>query len=102
MNVAVIQGCSSGIGLQFARLLLQNSGLKVAALTRKPSEAKEAILKGLDVDSSRLLPLEVDIKKEDSIQSAAESVRQKFGDGSLRLLINVSGIVSKSPLMLRV
>jgi NAD(P)-dependent dehydrogenase (short-subunit alcohol dehydrogenase family) len=95
-SVTVIQWSSQGIGLQFARLLLKNTNLKVAALSRRPTEARDAILSGLDVDKERLLPLEVDVKKEDSLQAAAQDVQNKFGKENLRLLINVSGIARSS------
>lgn len=44
--------------------------------------------------------LEVDVLKEDSIANAASEVSKKYGKDSLRMLINVSGIVSlSSPLL---
>jgi len=93
MSVAVIQGSSKGIGLQFARLLLNNTSLKVVAASRKPDEARKAILDGLDGKDDRLTTLELDVLREDSIANAAKQVSEKYGKNSMRLLINVSGIL---------
>jgi len=82
-----------GIGLQFARHLLHNTSLKVVATSRQPDEARKAILSGLDAKDDRLTTLELDVLKEDSIASAAQEVSNKYGKNSLRLLINVSGIL---------
>lgn len=46
------------------------------------------------LDSSRLTTIDIDIKKEDSIRSASEEVRKKFGDDSLRFLFNVAGVLT--------
>lgn len=87
-----------GIGLQISRLLLQNTGLKVVATSRKPEEARKAILDGLNKGEDRLTTLEVDCLKEDSIAEAAKAVKSKHGDHSLRLLLNISGVVCLSDL----
>lgn len=96
MSIAVVQGSSSGIGLNFARLLLTNTKLNVVATSRNPSEARKKILDGLDVPKDRLLTLEVDTAKEDSLAAAASETQKTFGKESLRLLLNVSGIVRLS------
>ena len=38
--------------------------------------------------------LELDAKHESTIQKAAEEVKKEYGERSLRLLINASGVVS--------
>lgn len=60
------------------------------------SHAKEAILSGQSGDTKdRLTTLDMDVCDEQAIEKAAHSVKEKFGK-DLRLLVNVSGIVSTS------
>ncbi|GAA5937723.1 SDR family oxidoreductase [Sporobolomyces koalae] len=94
MSVAVIQGAGGAIGSHFARHLLKNTNLSIVATSRDPSAAKRAILgDDLKIDDSRLKLLEVDAKHESTIEKAAAQVRKDFGDKSLRLLINASGVL---------
>ncbi|GAA5838202.1 hypothetical protein JCM5353_006039 [Sporobolomyces roseus] len=94
MSVAVIQGAGGSIGSHFARHLLKNTNLSIVATSRDPSAARRAIL-GEDskLDDSRLKVLELDAKHESTIQKAAEEVKKEFGNKSLRLLINASGVL---------
>ncbi|KAK0543403.1 hypothetical protein OC846_006129 [Tilletia horrida] len=109
-SVAVIQGSSQGIGLALTRAYLAKSSMHVVALSRNPSNARDAILStdpsksllhentqdfadALKSADDRLTTLEVDIKHEDSIKAASDEVKNKFGEDSLRLLFNISGIL---------
>ncbi|CEQ40050.1 SPOSA6832_01621 [Sporobolomyces salmonicolor] len=98
MSVAVIQGAGGALGSNFARHLLRQTNLSIVATSRDPSAAKRAILEGADgkLDESRLKLVEVDGKIEDTIKRAAREVEQEFGEKSLRLLINASGVGSPS------
>ncbi|CAO1626569.1 unnamed protein product [Sympodiomycopsis kandeliae] len=118
-NVAVIVGSSKGLGLHLARSYLARTDLHVVSLSRSPSQARKAILdtseasplstgvnggdkKGREHDAAslsgfdggRLTSLEVDAKQEDSIAQAASEVEKKFGQGSLKLLFNVAGVLT--------
>ncbi|KAL9934920.1 hypothetical protein V8E36_005996 [Tilletia maclaganii] len=111
-SVAVIQGSSQGIGLALTRAYLAKTSLHVVALSRNPSAARDAILATdpstsllhehtKDISDSlskdgvqdRLTTLEVDIKEEDSIKAARDEVAKKYGQDSLRLLFNISGVL---------
>lgn len=121
-SVAVIVGSSQGIGLQLARIYLSQTNLHVVALSRDADKAKKAILdtssmlpflavkdrnaghtsqdvfkeieKGDSaLDESRLMAISTDVKQEDSIASASEEVKKAFGKDSVRLLLNVAGLV---------
>lgn len=95
MSVALVNGASGGIGTQFVRHLLRGTQLAVVATSRKGADAKSELLKdGLDKHSDRLTCLEMDVTKEDSIAEAAKSFQNKHGKGSLRLMLNLPGIVS--------
>lgn len=118
-NVAVIVGSSKGIGLHLARAYLARTDLQIISLSRSPDSARKAILdtklssplstgarsddkklgqddasKLSSFDSGRLTNLEVDVRSEDSIAEAARSIKDKFGEGSLKLLLNVAGVLT--------
>lgn len=57
-------------------------------------KASEDASKMSGFDSSRLTNLELDATKEDSIAQAASEVSKKFGEGSLKLLFNVAGVLT--------
>ncbi len=94
-NVAVIAGSSQGIGLNLAKLYLSRTSLQVYALSRRPDEAKQAILDGISDDGtrSRLKTLHVDANAEDSVAEAARSIKSDHGESCLRLLFNVAGVL---------
>ena len=96
MSTAVIQGAGGSIGLAFARHLLSRTTLNIVATSRHPTQTKQHILDSVskDVDRDRLTVLEMDVTDERTIERAASDVRERFGDASLRLLLNVSGVVS--------
>lgn len=94
MSVALIQGGGGSLGSAFARHLLSTSRLNVVATSRDATLARRAILSGSDQFSDRLTVLEVDVKNENTIARAAKEVRERWGPASLRLLLNVSGVVS--------
>ncbi|EGF99775.1 uncharacterized protein MELLADRAFT_40089 [Melampsora larici-populina 98AG31] len=91
-NIAVIQGSSKGIGLSFARYILKNTDLKVVATSQNPKHAREAILANLKSADDRLTTVELDVRREETIEKAAGLVKDRFGR-QLRLLINVSGVL---------
>jgi NAD(P)-dependent dehydrogenase (short-subunit alcohol dehydrogenase family) len=88
-----------GIGLSLTRHLLKHTNLVVVATSRTPSEGRAQVLENLgDAPTlgKRLHNLELDVQHEESIAQAAGYVSKHFGK-NLRLLINVSGVVSLSP-----
>jgi hypothetical protein len=87
----------AGIGLGLARhILRQDPQLTVIATSRTPKETEAAILENQDDESSlskRLRVMELDVTKEDTIQSARQQVEDEFGKGNIKCLFNISGIV---------
>ncbi|KAK9896616.1 NAD(P)-binding protein [Cystobasidium minutum MCA 4210] len=97
-NVAVINGSSRGLGLAFSRYLLSNTSLNVVSTSsRDASKARKAILEDSSIKEEdvkdRLTTLDLDVTDERSIENAAKQVKERFGGGNLRLLINVAGIL---------
>jgi NAD(P)-dependent dehydrogenase (short-subunit alcohol dehydrogenase family) len=105
MSVAVIQGAGGSLGSHFARALLLRSNLNVVATSRDPAAARRTILEGGGkdggkIDEGRLKVLEVDVREEETVRKAAETVRKEYGEKSLRFLLNASGVVRFSPFLL--
>lgn len=96
MSYAFIQSCSSAVGAQLTRQLLQRTSLAVVGSSRNPEAAREALLAGGGIDGSRLTVLEVDTLEEGTIEKAARDVKERFGGNGLKVLINASGVVRRS------
>jgi NAD(P)-dependent dehydrogenase (short-subunit alcohol dehydrogenase family) len=84
MNTVLITGCSSGFGLETARLFHQN-GWRVIATMRE-------VRKSLLPDSDRILVLPLDITSAESISVATAQV------GPVDAIVNNAGIGAVGPL----
>lgn len=94
MNLAVITGVSSGIGLSTAKIFLQN-GFQVYGSVRKQEDA----------DSLRKLlgpgftPLQFDVTDHSAVDEAAREVERAAGTGGgISVLVNNAGIAINGPL----
>eukprot|EP00208_Stichococcus_sp_RCC1054_P001456 CAMPEP_0206141840 /NCGR_PEP_ID=MMETSP1473-20131121/14362_1 /ASSEMBLY_ACC=CAM_ASM_001109 /TAXON_ID=1461547 /ORGANISM="Stichococcus sp, Strain RCC1054" /LENGTH=297 /DNA_ID=CAMNT_0053536565 /DNA_START=261 /DNA_END=1154 /DNA_ORIENTATION=+ len=89
-RVALVTGASRGLGLEFARQLLQRPNQSVVAACRNPDEAQQ--LRGLAAEHPNNLSLvRLDVTDEASIQAAADEVSQRHKH--LDLLLNVAGVL---------
>lgn len=95
-STAVIQGAGGSLGTHFARHLLARSALNVVATSRNPKLTRKTILEVGGLDGDRLTVLHADVIEERSIEEAASQVKERFGPGSIKLLLNVSGVVSST------
>jgi NAD(P)-dependent dehydrogenase (short-subunit alcohol dehydrogenase family) len=84
-DVWYVTGCSSGFGLSTVQELLKQ-GYKVAATTRS---IPRLLSKLTDLPTDNLLPLEVDLTSESSIQSSISQTISKFGQ--LDVVVNNAG-----------
>lgn len=98
MSVALVQGGGGSIGSNFARHLLARTSLNIVATSRDVKASRGTILAGMEKYEDRLTVLELDARDEATIESAAAIVKERFGGASLRLLLNVSGVVSIRPM----
>lgn len=96
-KVAVITGGTRGIGLETAKLFLEN-GAKVAIFGSRQESVKKAIeqLRGLNKDYE-VLGLYPNLVDEGEIREAFDNVKNNFG--KIDILINNAGISSSTKLM---
>lgn len=92
--IALIQGASRGLGLEFCKHVLTNKPrAAVIATCRNPDRAVE--LRGLsEQHRGRLTLLKLDVNREEDIREAAERVKESFG--GVDLLVNSSAMLHPS------
>lgn len=84
-KVWFVTGASQGLGLHLVKKLL-DSGYRVAAGSRRMQVLKEAV--GL-IDSTRFLPLVLDLSNPDSIEDSIRQTMDAFG--RIDVLVNNAG-----------
>lgn len=100
----LITGCSSGFGRMFA-LRLAARGVLVFAGVRSKTDGENLILQSksdANHSSENIVPLMLDVTKDDQISKAVDSVRQVFaqrrGEGyGLYAIVNNAGVLSVDP-----
>ncbi|KAH8946103.1 hypothetical protein BDL97_12G075700 [Sphagnum fallax] len=90
-GVALVQGASRGLGLEFVKQLLERSAEgRVIATCRDPAGANSlSLLK--EQHGERLTVLPLDVTKESTIEAAAKAVSEQHA--RLDMLINTAGIL---------
>ena len=81
----LVTGASRGLGLELVRQLLAR-GDQVAATTRSTTRLVEALG---DADTSRLLPLSLDLADEAAVAEAVRAATERFG--GLDVVVNNAG-----------
>lgn len=81
-----VTGTSRGLGLEVVVQLLRR-GDNVAATTRSTERLLEAL--GTDVDTTRLLPLAVDLRDDEAVDAAVRRTVDRFG--SIDVVVNNAG-----------
>ena len=93
MQVAIVTGASSGIGLRCATMLLE-SGMCVLGVGR--DEAKLSQLTAAAKDAARVATVAVDVTDDDAPQRIVRAAIERWG--RIDFLINNAGIGSPKPL----
>jgi len=92
-KIALVQGASRGLGLEFASALLERQSDSVVVATCRNPEASEGLARLREVHGpSRVHSVRLDLTDPGSIAEAAERVKRDFTP-RLDLLINVSGVL---------
>lgn len=92
--VALVQGASRGLGLEFCRNILINKAPgALIATCRNPDNAAE-LMSLVAQHPGKMTVLKLDVNREDDIQRAAEHVKKVFG--KVDLIINSSAMLHPS------
>ena len=88
-KIALVTGANKGLGFEISKQLAKQ-GIQVILGARDIAKGQEAADKlkqqGLDVD-----PLTLDINNAESIQSAVDAIKEKFG--TIDILVNNAGVM---------
>ncbi|XP_006643243.1 C-signal [Lepisosteus oculatus] len=93
-SVALIQGASRGIGLEFCRYILAKKSPALVVATCRNPEAAAGLRDLTGQYPGKIKVLKVDVTREKDIQDAAEIVKSEFG--KLDLLVNSSAMLHPS------
>jgi NAD(P)-dependent dehydrogenase (short-subunit alcohol dehydrogenase family) len=94
-GAVLVTGASSGMGKACA-VRLSEGGFTVFAAVRKERDAEELAESG----SPRLVPVLLDVTKEQTIREAVDRVRGRVGEAGLAGLVNNAGIAVTGPIEL--
>jgi NAD(P)-dependent dehydrogenase (short-subunit alcohol dehydrogenase family) len=88
---ALITGASQGLGLEIARAYVRaGASVCICGRTAEPLERARQELVALAGDASRVLAVQADVAREDSVQALAERALEQFPE--LTALVNNAGI----------
>src|SRR5262249_6721370 len=93
-RLALVTGATSGIGFYVARELARKRATVIMP-ARDMRKAKEAAARiEAEVPKAQLYLAKLDLAEFDSVREFGEHFRQRFGTGSLDLLVNNAGIMA--------
>jgi gluconate 5-dehydrogenase len=89
-KVAVVAGASSGLGADAARAYV-DAGADVAILARR-KEKLDSLKEELEKSGRRVISIQCDVTKEDSVKAACEEIINVFG--KVDILLNNAGVAT--------
>lgn len=93
-QVAIVTGCSTGLGVQMAKALA-NQGATIVALARRKEKIEEVAKEIADTYKVLTLAVQCDITDTDKVNAAVDEVMAKFG--RIDIVINNAGTGAVAP-----
>lgn len=93
-QVAVVTGCSTGLGVQMAKALA-NQGAKIVAIARRKEKIDEVAKEIADTFKVETLAVQCDITDTARVNAAVDEIMAKFG--RIDILINNAGTGAVAP-----
>ena len=93
-QVAVVTGCSTGLGVQMAKALA-NQGAKIVVLARRQNLIDEVAKQISEEYGVETLPVPCDITDTEKVAAAVKAVMDRFG--RIDILINNAGTGAVAP-----
>lgn len=93
-QVAVVTGCSTGLGVQMAKALA-NQGANIVALARRQNLIDEVAKELHDTYGVDTLAISCDITSTEQVTAAVDKIKEKFG--RIDILINNAGTGAVAP-----
>ena len=93
-QVAVVTGCSTGLGVQMAKALA-NQGAKIVAIARRKDKIDEVAKEIADTFKVETLAVQCDITDTERVNAAVDEIIAKFG--RIDILINNAGTGAVAP-----
>lgn len=93
-QVAIVTGCSTGLGVQMAKALA-NQGATIVALARRKEKIDEVAKEIADTYKVPTLAVQCDITDTDKVNAAVDEVMAKFG--RIDIVINNAGTGAVAP-----
>lgn len=96
-KIVLVTGAAAGIGLEAVKALLssEHASYEILLSARKLTQAQaasEQVAAGYPSSSSGVVPLELDVESDESIEAAANHVKANYG--RLDALINNAGLLT--------
>ena len=95
MAVALIQGASRGLGLQFAQILASRANVAKVIATSRTAENAASLTELRQRYPDKIHLVNVDVTNEEHIKSCVPIIKEQSG-GRIDLLINCSAILHPS------
>jgi len=93
-QVAIVTGCSTGLGVQMAKALA-NQGAKIVAIARRKEKIDEVAKEIADTYKVETLAVQCDITDTERVNAAVDEVLAKFG--RIDIVINNAGTGAVAP-----
>ena len=93
-QVAIVTGCSGGLGVQMAKALA-NQGCNIVPIARRMEKLEEVAKELREEFGVEVLPIRCDITQTDMVEDVVKQTMERFG--RIDILINNAGTGAVAP-----